>query len=102
MKRINWAMLGVLLCGLLLSQQALAQRFPERWKGPNDRTKQTESSRQNRSLDSVVKRIRKETNSRVLSAETRSIEGRRVHVIRVLTEDGRVKRLRVDANNGRR
>lgn len=102
MKRINWAIIGVLVSGLLLSQQALAQRFPERWKGPNDRKQQIESPDRSRSLDNAVNRIRKETNSRVLSAETRSVDGRRVHVIRVLTEDGRVKRLRVDADNDRR
>jgi len=100
-RRLNWTIIALLISALLLPQQALAQRFPERWQGPRVRPPVV-SPGPSRSLDNVVRRIRKETNGRVLSAETRTIEGRRIHVIRILTGDGRVRRLRVDADSGRR
>lgn len=39
---------------------------------------------------------------RVLSAETQRFEGRSEHRLRVLTDDGRVRRLRIDAQTGQR
>ncbi|MEW8043853.1 MAG: hypothetical protein G8D28_05975 [gamma proteobacterium symbiont of Phacoides pectinatus] len=43
-----------------------------------------------------------ETRGRVLSADTEFVEEREVHVIRILTKDGRVRRLRIDAESGQR
>jgi len=53
------------------------------------------------SLDSAVSNARKRTGGRVLSAETKNKDGREVHYIRILSDDGKVKRLRVDARTGR-
>ncbi|MES9962827.1 MAG: hypothetical protein ABW116_04765 [Candidatus Sedimenticola sp. 20ELBAFRAG] len=96
MNRANLIITVFLISGLLLSQQALAQRFSpfkERVQGRN-----SEAPQRSRSLDREVERVRSETGARVLSAETRRIDGEPVHVIRVLTEDGRVKRLRIKAS----
>ena len=71
-----------LLIGLLLAQSALA----------GDRRK---------SLDEAVSEARDRYNGRVLSAETRRRDGREQHNIRILTNDGRVKRLHIDADSGR-
>lgn len=49
------------------------------------------------SLDEAVSRVRRQTNGKILAAKTVRIDGRPVHVIKVLTPDGRVKRIRVDA-----
>ena len=57
--------------------------------------------RRERSLDSAVARARRRTGGRVLSAETRLQQGREVHVIRILTDDGKVRRIREDAHTGR-
>ncbi|HEB95476.1 MAG TPA: ribosome biogenesis GTPase RsgA [Sedimenticola thiotaurini] len=54
------------------------------------------------SLDSAVSGVRQRSGGRVLSAETRQEEGRPVHYIRLLTPDGRVRRVRIDARSGRR
>lgn len=51
------------------------------------------------SLDEAVSRVRRQTNGKILSAETVRIKGRPVHVIKVLTPDGRVKRVRIDAGS---
>jgi len=52
-------------------------------------------------LDDSVSQIRGTTGGRVLSAETRSIDGREVHYIRILSRDGKVSRFRLDAETGR-
>jgi len=53
------------------------------------------------SLDDAVSEARGRYPGRVLSAETDRRGGRESHQIRILTRDGRVKRLRMDAESGR-
>lgn len=53
------------------------------------------------SLDEAVSQARERYNGRVLSAETQRNGERESHRIRILTRDGRVKRLEVDAESGR-
>ncbi|OOZ36215.1 hypothetical protein BOW51_08185 [Solemya velesiana gill symbiont] len=100
MNRAKWILLGILISSLLVSQQALAQRFsPFKERGSERRVEEPAG---NHSLDREVERVRRETGARVLSAETRRVDGQPVHVIRVLTDDGRVKRFRIDASPGNR
>ena len=50
------------------------------------------------SLDQATKQvIENEKNVRVLGAETEIIDGREVHVIKVLTPDGRIQHYKIDA-----
>lgn len=49
------------------------------------------------SLEQAVQQVKRQGDVRVLSAETVKVNGRRVHRIKVLTGDGRVKYVRVDA-----
>ena len=53
------------------------------------------------SLEDAVSEARGRHPGRVLSAETDRRGGRESHRIRILTRDGRVKRLRMDAESGR-
>ena len=53
------------------------------------------------SLDEAVSRMRQNSNGKVLSAETVRVDGRKVHRIKILTKDGRVKRKQIDAETGR-
>jgi uncharacterized membrane protein YkoI len=53
------------------------------------------------SLEQAVSEARERYNGRVLSADTERRGGRETHRIRILTDDGRVKRLRVDPETGR-
>jgi uncharacterized membrane protein YkoI len=53
------------------------------------------------SLDAAVAQARQRYNGKVLSAETKRVDGRKVHRIKILTQDGRVKRLQVDAGTGK-
>lgn len=78
------------IVGLLMSLPVSAKRYKQgRWVKVGN------------SLDQAVSEARKRTGGRVLSAETREINGRRTHVIRVLTDDGRVIRLLSDGDGGR-
>jgi uncharacterized membrane protein YkoI len=49
------------------------------------------------SLSEAVARVKREYGGRILEAETREQNGRRVHVIKVLTREGRVRTVRIPA-----
>ena len=53
------------------------------------------------SLDEAVSRARRQSDGKILSAETVRVDGRRVHRIKILTPDGRVTRVEMDAETGR-
>lgn len=54
-----------------------------------------------KSLQDAVSEARDRYPGRVLSADTERNGGRESHRIRILTDDGRVKRIRVDAESDR-
>lgn len=54
-----------------------------------------------KSLDQAVSEARDRYNGRVLSAETQRDGDRESYRIRILTRDGRVKRLQIDAESDR-
>jgi len=60
------------------------------------------SARGDISLDQAVEQARERTGGRVISAETRGEDGRRIHNIRILTNDGKVRRLQIDAGSDHR
>ena len=53
------------------------------------------------SLDDAAKQAGRSKQRQVLGAKTVRIDGKQVHIIRVLTSDGRVQHLKVDAESGR-
>jgi uncharacterized membrane protein YkoI len=53
------------------------------------------------SLDEAIARARQQSDGKILSAETVRDGGRDVHRIKILTSDGRVKRMQYDAASGR-
>lgn len=46
-------------------------------------------------LSEAVDRVRRQYNGRIVSAETRMSGNREMHIIRVMTEDGKVKTVRI-------
>ncbi|MES9903962.1 MAG: hypothetical protein ABW168_14965 [Sedimenticola sp.] len=96
MKKQRYSLIGLALCGLLVAMPAAAQRSPDggyrSHRGGGDAAP---------GLDGAVSRLRRETGGRVLSAETREQEEGRVHHIRILTREGKVRRFRVDGGSGR-
>lgn len=87
----------MLLCGVLASFPATAQRFSADGMEQFGEKKIYLAQARAESLNSAVARIRKQTGGRVLSADTKNESGVQVHYIRVLTRDGKVKRFRVVA-----
>ena len=59
------------------------------------------SEKQGISLDEAVSRARRQSDDKILSAETIRVDGRSVHRIKVLTSQGRVKHVQIDADTGR-
>lgn len=56
---------------------------------------------QNASADQVIAEVERRYRARVVRVESAVVNGRRVYVLRLLSEDGRVWRVRVDADTGR-
>lgn len=52
------------------------------------------------SLDEATRKILLDRNKRVLGAKTEIIDGREVHIIKVLTPDGRIHYFKIDAETG--
>jgi uncharacterized membrane protein YkoI len=52
------------------------------------------------SLDEVVSNLRRGSQGRVLSADTVDRDGQPVHRIKILTDEGRVKRYQMDSQSG--
>ncbi|WP_340122655.1 hypothetical protein [Methylobacter svalbardensis] len=52
------------------------------------------------SLDEATKQIIEGTYNKVLGAQTEIIDGQEVHIIKVLTPDGRIKYYKIDAQTG--
>lgn len=53
------------------------------------------------SLDQVTRKVIN-NKSKVLSVRTEIIAGKKVHIIKILTKDGRVQYIKVDAQSGKR
>ena len=66
--------------------------------GAGDATATASIVRDSVTLEEAVRRVRKQYGGRIISAETRGKGDRRVHVIKVLTDDGRVRTVRIPAN----
>jgi hypothetical protein len=52
------------------------------------------------SLDEATQKIISDGKNRVLGASTEIIDGREVHIIKVLTPDGRILHYKIDAESG--
>jgi uncharacterized membrane protein YkoI len=52
------------------------------------------------SLHEATQKILSDGNKRVLGATTKIIDGREVHIIKVLTPDGRILHYKIDAETG--
>lgn len=52
------------------------------------------------SLDQATSKVIQQNNGKVLGARTESLEGRVIHVIKILTKDGRIQHIKVDAKSG--
>ena len=87
---LKYSLLSLLLTAVVASQPGFAA-------GPDGHRGQ---SHRGISLDRAASRAREDYRGRIISAETEQENGRGSHKIRILTEDGRVRRLQVDPRTG--
>ncbi len=52
-------------------------------------------------LDDAVKLVMLDNKVKVLSAKTEVSEGKKIHVVKILTPDGWIQNIRIDAANGK-
>jgi hypothetical protein len=76
-------------------EEALRKMHPQYAGAPSYSVTQQDGM----TLSQATESVRRQTNGRIVSAQTRIQGGREVHYIKVLTKDGKVKTHRV---NGRR
>jgi len=65
------------------------------WDSRSDTGLRVAQSGGGKSLSEAVEQVRRQTNGRILSAETKVKGNREVHHIKVLTDDGKVKTVKV-------
>ncbi|MGY0504970.1 hypothetical protein [Luteimonas sp. e5] len=79
----------VLLPLLLLPSLALAQRADDGRGRPDDRRAQVHGG--DRGMSAAVRRVQRETGGQVLNVESMRFQGRDIHRVKVLGQDGRVR-----------
>lgn len=52
-------------------------------------------------LDQATKKVIEQNENKVMGAKTEIVDGKKLHVIKILTSDGRVQYLNVDAETGK-
>jgi len=97
-------LLGLAVC--LMAPPAMARDYADRDRSWRDERGHRDYSGDYRTgyrdgLDGVVSDLRHRRQGRVLSADTVEENGRSVHRIRILNDDGRVRRLQFDGDTGR-
>lgn len=103
-------MLAMLLLGnaaAVLPAHADPPPWAQKKGGDQDRERERDRERDRRprgeegiSLDEAVNRAERRYGARVIRAETRESNGRRIHQLRLLSDDGRVWTVRIDAATG--
>lgn len=99
MRNMTKALLVMLALTLAGQANALQPNSSERgWTGGLTAPQATDAQATQRgctTLSQAVEQVRRRTNGRIVGAETRMSGNREVHVVRVLTDDGKVKTHRI-------
>jgi uncharacterized membrane protein YkoI len=93
--------LGVALLAAVVLATPAAFAEPPPWSQKGGRRDAERAPRaEGISLDEAVNRAERKYRARVIRAETHDSNGRRVHQLRLLSDDGRVWTVRIDAASG--
>ena len=104
MKLLHWLSPALLAASLALTpvgasaydlEQALRELQDQYQEGSRPDYRVAQRSGGGKSLSEAVEQVRRQTDGRILSAETRVKGNREVHYIKVLTKDGKVKTHRI-------
>ncbi len=108
MRSITTAIVALTGAALLLG--TVADAHADKWNDDlADRVFENFKRRDNRgsgdelkiSLDQAANKVRRQYGGKVIGATTRRDDGRSVHYIKLLSQDGKVRTVRVDGRTGR-
>ena len=104
MKTIRKGLVPVALYAVCFAPFAQAHSMPGRMiggAGAEERSGATAELHDGISLDEAVRRAEAQYRARVVRTEVQDEDGRKVYVLKLLSEDGRVVTVRIDAATGR-
>ncbi|MEL7448228.1 MAG: PepSY domain-containing protein [Pseudomonadota bacterium] len=83
------------------AQDDLVDRRRSNQRSGNNGSRKSYERAERYSLDQAVNMVRREYGGKVIRAESRDSGGRRLHYVKVHTDDGRVRTFKVDATSGK-
>ena len=104
MRKLRQGLLPVtlLLIGFAPFSQAHSMQGPmPNGAAAREQARQPEVFRDEISLDEAVRRAEAQYHARVVRTDVQDEDGRKVYVLKLLSEDGRVINVRIDAATGR-
>ena len=104
MSKIRQGLVPATLCALAFGSLSQAHGIPAPTiqAGSNLETQYVEDARHDGiSLDEAVRRAEQQFRARVVRTDVQDEDGRKVYVLKLLSENGRVMTVRIDAATGR-
>ena len=104
MSKIRQGLVPATLCALAFGSLSQAHGIPAPTiqAGSNLETQYVEDARHDGiSLDEAVRRAEQQFRARVVRTDVQDEDGRKVYVLKLLSEDGKVINVRIDAATGR-
>jgi hypothetical protein len=106
MRKIHQGLLPLTLLAAAFAPLSMAHAGQGHGKGkdgfrPAERAPPAVMQRDGVSLDEAVSRAEQQFHARVVRTEVQDEDGRKVYVLKLLSEDGRVFTVRIDASTGR-
>ena len=105
MKKLRQGLLPITLPITLLivgfAPLSMARDHEKGGRDHDQRPPQSTTQRDNVSLDEAVSRAEQQFRARVVRTEVQDEDGRKVYVLKLLSDDGRVFTVRIDAATGR-
>ena len=105
MRKVRQGLLPITLPITLLivgfAPLSMARDHEKGGRDHDQRPPQSTTQRDNVSLDEAVSRAEQQFRARVVRTEVQDEDGRKVYVLKLLSDDGRVFTVRIDAATGR-
>ena len=103
MRKVRAAIFPLALALTAFTTVTRAHSLPGSWPGGTGAMERSAvaTPRDGISLDEAVSRAERQYHARVVRTEVQDEDGRKVYVLKLLSEDGRVFTVRIDAQSGR-
>ena len=101
MRKVRQSLLPITLLIVGFAPLSMARDHEKGGRDHQDRPPQSAMQRDAVSLDEAVSRAEQQFRARVVRTEVQDEDGRKVYVLKLLSDDGRVFTVRIDAATGR-